>query len=101
MIQSSKAITLVLISAASILAGYQVFDRAYDDDARNGFGPTTRSSSSSSYWHHYYGRSYGSGGSYGGGGSYGSGAFDSPGSGSSAHGTSRGGFGGTGHAVGS
>jgi hypothetical protein len=95
MIHSSKAIALLLVSSASILLGYHAFENAPVDDGPDDWNsaPTTRSSSSAYHGHshyYYYGHRTGSG------------FFNSGSSGShSAHGTSHGGFGSTGHAVGS
>src|SRR5690348_3720278 len=105
--RSSTAITLVLISTAAILSGYEAMQRraansydSYDDDTGGDYGPdalypttgpATRSSrgrgySSSHTYHHYW---YSSGGS-----TYQSGSSSSPGRGTSGarSGTSRGGF---------
>lgn len=94
MIHSTKAIALVLVSSASVLLGYHAFDRQ-DDEGLDDWGnaPTTQSSSPyyHGYSHHYY---YGHRTFGGGSGFY-------SGGGNSAHGTSHGGFGSTGHAVGS
>ena len=102
MIRSSRAITLVLISAASVLTGYGMYhDSAFDDGRDDYFGstqPTTRRSGyhGSSYYgsghrsYYWYSSSSGSG-------------YHSSGSSSSSgmHGTSHGGFGGTAHSSGS
>jgi len=92
MIKSSKTVALMLIGSIAVLWGFKscADHYAYDDDGAS-YGSTTRPSA---YGHsHYYGhRNFfwrsGSGG-YRGGGS------------SSVHssGTSRGGFGGSGHAA--
>jgi hypothetical protein len=95
MIHSSRAIALVLISSATILLGYHTFEKAADYDGADDWAdaPTTQSSSSGYHGHssYYYGHGY-----HGGTGGF----FSSSGSRSS-HGTSHGGFGGTGHSVGS
>jgi hypothetical protein len=96
MIHSSRAITLVLISAASILAGYHTFQPNYDDDRDQYFDPTTRPSGYSHSSHYYHSHYWGGGGYSGSSG----GGFRS-GSSGSMHGTSHGGFGGSGHAAGS
>jgi hypothetical protein len=98
--QSTRAITLVLISAGSILAAHHAFDtlrQGYNNldaesDTWTAGSPTTRRSGGSYYGghsHYYY-----SSGSRSSGGSWSSGS--SSGS-SSAHGSSFGGFGGTAH----
>ncbi|HXE53846.1 MAG TPA: hypothetical protein VN541_12565 [Tepidisphaeraceae bacterium] len=80
MIQSSRSITLVLISAATVLGAYAAFD-----EARHRGPATTQPYSSYSGYHgtHYYYHSYGTGRSYGSTGGWSA----------SSHGTSRGGFG--------
>jgi len=90
MIKSSKAVALMLISSIAVLWGFKscADHFAYDDDG-NTYGGTTRPTSYSHggyHGSHFFWRSGGSGGS---GGS------------SSVHssGTSRGGFGGSGHAA--
>ena len=99
MIHSTRAITLVLISAGSVLAGYHAFDQVatnyqnYADEGDWTNYPTSRSSNSSYYHGHHY---YHSSGYAGSGWAGSSGSRYSGGSGM--HGTSHGGFGGTGHA---
>jgi len=92
MIQASRAISLILISSTAVLAGYRAFE-SYS----NGW-PTTRPTTWRSSYHGsgYYHSGYYTGGSGGW-------IDDSSGGSSSyaARGTSRGGFGSSGRAVGS
>ena len=96
MIHSTRAITLVLLSAGSVLAGYHAFSQIganYDglsaDQDEWANGPTSRPASGYS---HYYGHHSGS---------YWSGSSGVRSGSSAARGTSYGGFGSTAHAVGS
>ena len=103
MIQSTRAISLVLVSAASVLGGYRVLKPtppAYTDqdewsDATT--RPSGSHSTGSSGYHsnYYYGHRYGTFW----GSSRGSSSFGSSGSHSTSHGTTHGGFGSTGHAA--
>jgi hypothetical protein len=92
MIHSSRAIALVLVSSATILLGYHTFEKEADYDGPDDWtnSPTTQTSSSGYHGHssYYYGHGY-----------HGSRGFFS--SSGSSHGTSHGGFGGTGHSGGS
>jgi hypothetical protein len=105
MIRSSKAITLVLVSAASVLSGYglyhnSAFDEGPDEYFDSSTQPTTRTPGSHGSGY-YSGRRYSGGhGYFWGGSSSSSGGGGYSGSSSSsagAHGTSHGGFGGTAH----
>ena len=107
MIKSSRAITLVLISAASVLTGYGMYHNSAFDDAGPDeyFGsttqPTTRTGGYYRHSRYTYGHPYSSHYYYWGGSSSSSSGFShSSGSSSSSsglHGTSHGGFGGTAH----
>jgi|SRR5665213_258333 len=112
MIHSTRAISLVLVSAASVLGGYHALKPTPPDygDQDEWGDPATRPSGShyygsnryySPYYHHYYG--LGSPGHYGGsawfGSSYHSTSFGSSGFHSTSFGTTHGGFGSTGHAA--
>jgi hypothetical protein len=76
MIRSSNAINLLL--AAGVLAYFASYSGCWDDDS---YATTRPTGSSSSHW---FGHSYGS-------------SYHSSGGSSFSSGTSRGGFGGTGH----
>jgi hypothetical protein len=103
MIQSTRAISLVLVSAVSVLGGYHALKPAQPDYNDQEWGdPSTRPAgshyNSGGYHSTYYHRSYWG---WGSGHSYGSSSFSSSGyhSSSSSHGTTHGGFGSTGHAA--
>jgi len=117
--RSSAAITLVLIGTAAVLTGYEAVQRHetatsdnFDSDDTTGgdydgsdalyptTGPTTRSSSNrrgySSHYLRQYWYSSGGGGTYQGGSSS---SYPSSGTSGARSGTSRGGFGASGHAA--
>jgi hypothetical protein len=111
MLRSTRAITLVLVGTASALLGYQALSQSdpensgadFSDDSSNGY-PTTGPSSGQGYFgapHHHTGFwLWGSNSSWFHGSSYHS-SYGGYSSSASHSGTSRGGFGHSGHAAGS